>query len=62
MGVTIFYLSVSVYQISLESIMVRVKGIVSIDFGGLHIILMNRTWVPDVPLEVYEYYYFSHIT
>ena len=29
------------------------KGIVSQDFGGLQMILMNITWVPDVPLEVY---------
>ena len=28
------------------------KGIVSQDFGWLHMILMNRTWLPDVPLEV----------
>ena len=31
------------------------KGIVSRDFGGLQMILMNRTWVPDVPLEVYSF-------
>ena len=31
------------------------KGIVSRDFEGLHMILMNRTWVPDVPLEVYYF-------
>ena len=30
-----------------------VKGIVSRDFGGLHMILMNRIVVPDVPLDVY---------
>ena len=31
------------------------KGIVSRDFEGLQMILMNRTWVPDVPLEVYSF-------
>ena len=30
-----------------------VKGIVSRDFGGLQMILMDRIGVPDVPLEVY---------
>ena len=29
------------------------KGIVSRDFGGLQIILMDRINVPDVPLQVY---------
>ena len=29
------------------------KGIVSQDFEGLQIIFMNRTWLPDVPLEAY---------
>ena len=28
------------------------KGIVSRDFEGLQMILMNRSWVPDVPLVV----------
>ena len=31
------------------------KGIVSRDFGGLQMILMNRIGVPDVPLEVYSF-------
>ena len=30
------------------------KGIVSRDFGGLQMILMERIFVPDVPLEVYS--------
>ena len=29
------------------------KGIVSRDFEWLQMILMNRSWVPDVPLVVY---------
>ena len=29
-----------------------IKGIVSRDFEGLQIILMNRSWVPDDPLVV----------
>ena len=28
------------------------KGIVSRDFEGLQMILMNRSWVPEVPLVV----------
>ena len=35
----------------------RLKGVVSRDFGGLQMILMNRTWVRVVPLEVS--YFFS---
>ena len=35
------------------------KGIVSRDFGGLQMILMNRIGVPDVPLEVYSFFKFS---
>ena len=35
--------------------MTQFKGIVSRDFGGLHIILMDRIGVPDVPLEVYYF-------
>ena len=31
------------------------KGIVSQDFGGLQMILLNRIGVPDVPLEVYSF-------
>ena len=31
------------------------KGIVSRDFEWLQIILMNRLYVPDVPLEVYSF-------
>ena len=30
----------------------KLKGIVSRNFEGLQMILMNRTWVPDVPLKV----------
>ena len=30
-----------------------IKGIVSRDFKGLQMILMDRIGVPDVPLEVY---------
>ena len=35
------------------------KWIVSQDFGGLQMILMDSIEVPDVPLEVYFFYYFS---
>ena len=31
------------------------KGIVSQDFGGLQMILMDRIGVPDVQLEVYSF-------
>ena len=31
---------------------IRVKGIISRDFGGLQMISMDRTIIPDVPLEV----------
>ena len=31
------------------------KGIVSRDFEGLQMILMDRIGVPDVPLEVYSF-------
>ena len=33
----------------------ELKGIVSQDFGGLQMILINRLCVPDVPLEVYSF-------
>ena len=33
----------------------NIKGIVSRDFGGLQMILINRLCVPDVPLEVYSF-------
>ena len=33
----------------------NLKGIVSRDFGGLQMILMDRIVVPDVPLEVYSF-------
>ena len=33
----------------------KFKGIVSRDFGGLQMILMDRIGVPDVPLEVYSF-------
>ena len=32
-----------------------IKGIVSRDFEGLQMILMDRIGVPDVPLEVYSF-------
>ena len=32
------------------------KGIVSRNFGGLQMILMDRIGVPDVPLEVYSFF------
>ena len=32
-----------------------IKETVSRDFRCLQMILMNRTWVPDVPLEVYSF-------
>ena len=35
------------------------KGIVSRDFGGLQMILMERIYVPNVPLEVYFKFLFS---
>ena len=35
------------------------KGIVSQDFDWLQMILMNKTWIPDVPLEVYCFFKFS---
>ena len=31
------------------------KGIVSRDFEGLQMILMHRTWVPNVPMKVYSF-------
>ena len=31
------------------------KGIVSRDFEWLQMILMNRTWIPEVPLEVFDF-------
>ena len=34
---------------------VSLKGIVSRDFEWLQMILMNRFWVPDVPLVVYYF-------
>ena len=43
-----------VEKVNLDILKINVlKGIVSRDFGGLQMILMNRAWVPDVPLEVY---------
>ena len=33
----------------------KLKGIVSRDFGGLQMILRDRIYVPDVPLEVYSF-------
>ena len=31
----------------------KLKGIISREVEGLQMILMDRAWVPDVPLEVY---------
>ena len=36
-------------------VLTHFKGIVSRDFGGLQMILINRIGVPDVPLEVYSF-------
>ena len=38
-----------VEKVNLEILKINV---VSRDFGGLQMILMNRAWVPDVPLKV----------
>ena len=38
-----------------NQLVVQFKGIVSRDFGGLQMILMDRIYVPDVPLEVYSF-------
>ena len=38
--------------ISRQPIEGQLKGIVSRDFEWLQMILMNRTWVPGVPLDV----------
>ena len=38
----------------------KIKGIVSRNFGGLQMILMDEAWVPDVPLEVYFVNFFFH--
>ena len=35
--------------------MIFPKGIVSRDFGGMQMILVNRIGVPVVPLEVYSF-------
>ena len=37
------------------------KGIVSRDFGGLQMILMDRIVVPDAPLKVYFLNLLLHI-
>ena len=49
---TLFTTQVAINQVS------AFKGIVSRDFEGLEMILMDRTCVPDVPLEVYSFLYF----
>ena len=37
-----------------------IKVIVSRDFDWMQMILMNRTWIPDAPLEAYCFFiYFS---
>ena len=40
---------------------VWIKGIVSRDFGGLQMILIDRIGVPDVPLDVYFFLNFRFI-
>ena len=37
------------------SLSLTFKGIVSQDFEGLQMVLMDRIGVPDVPLEVYSF-------
>ena len=37
------------------------KEIVSRDFEGIQMIIMNKTSVPDVPLEVYYFFFFVFI-
>ena len=39
----------------------KLKGIVSRDFGGLQMILVNRIGIPDVPLEVYSFLNFRFL-
>ena len=39
----------------METIYAEIKGIVSRDFEWLQIILMDRSCVPDVPLNVYAF-------
>ena len=46
---TLFTTQVAINQVS------AFKGIVSRDFEGLEMILMDRICVPDVPLEVYSF-------
>ena len=43
------------YRYQHLSINKSLKGKVSRDFEGLQMILMNRTWVPDVPLKVHSF-------
>ena len=42
----------------MESILI-IKGIVSRDFGGLQMILMDRLCVPDVLLDVLFFFKFT---
>ena len=46
------------YHCTFNYLVTYLKRIVSRDFGGLQMILMNRTWGPDVPLEVYSFFNF----
>ena len=41
------------WQVTVLGLNQGFTGIVSRDFGGLQMILMNSLCVPDVPLEVY---------
>ena len=45
----------TVQKASLKIVISSLKGIVSRDFEGLQMILMDRIGVPDVPLEVYSF-------
>ena len=49
----LLFLDRETYVHNLNSIWFYLKGIVSRDFEGLQMILMERIYVPDVPLEVY---------
>ena len=46
------------YTVHIFEINLYFKGIVSRNFGGLQMILMDRIGVPDVPLEVYFLFIF----
>ena len=50
-----FVFKKSLHPIDHERRIAKLKGIVSRDFGGLQMILVNGIGVPDVPLEVYSF-------